>query len=162
MNFFSRMRGICLWRGLLGIIGGALIIAGLFGPWLWKPLPLRRARDIGVIYEISPLRARVIERGEAESMFWFFDFSLSLGISMSLMGLIAGAIQSIMSFGRWKLSLAGFLFYITSFFLFFYSFGRGMSIGIWTLIGWGLRVTLVGGVILFASAIINLIHEKVE
>ena len=156
------MRGMRYWRGLLGIIGGVLIIVGLFGPWLWRPLPLRRARDIGVIYEISPLRARVIEHGEAESIFWFFDFRLSLGISLSLMGLVIGAVNSIISFGRWKLSLAGFLFYVTSFFLFFYSFGRGLSIGIWTLIGWGLRVTLVGGIILLASAIINLIYEKVE
>jgi len=104
----------------------------------------------------------VIERGVLKSTFWFFDFSLSPGISLSLMGLIVGAVLCIMSLGRWKISLVGCLLYLLSATLFFYSFGRGLSIGVWTLIGWGLRVSIIGGIVIFASAMMNFLAEEVE
>jgi len=78
------------------------------------------------------------------------------------MGLIFGAVLCIMSLGRWRVSLVSCIFYLLSVTLFFYSFGRGLSIGVWTLIGWGLRVSIVGGIVIFASAMMNFLAEEVE
>lgn len=78
------------------------------------------------------------------------------------MGLIFGAVLCIMSFGRWKVSLVSCILYLLSVTLFFYSLGRGLSIGVWTLIGCGLRVSIVGGIVIFASVMINYLAEEVE
>lgn len=149
MSIFSQLRRWRYWRGVVSVIGSILVFVGLFGTWLWHPMP--QYRD--TILEISPLCVRLIEHGVLRSWFWFYE--LSLGLSLSAMGLIVAAVLCLISFGRWKVSLAGCFFYVISIMLFFLSFGRGLSIGVKTLIGWGLWVTIVGGIVMFASATIN-------
>jgi len=174
VSIFSWLRrwvGGRYWRGILSIIGGGLIFVGLFGPWIWRGYDPTLTFNIktqkyethyNAIYEISPLYARVIEDGVLKATFWFYDFNLPLSLSLSAIGFIIGAVLCLVSFGRWRVSLAGFFFYITSFLLFFLSFGRNpwVTLGLRTFFGWGLRVTVVGGFVIFTSVIVNLIWRE--
>jgi hypothetical protein len=71
-----------------------------------------------------------------------------------------GAFLCAISFGRWKVSLSGLLLFMVSTIFFFYSFGEGLSIGIWTFVGWGLWVTFLGGIILFGLTVSDLVNRE--
>jgi hypothetical protein len=166
MKILFRLRRGCYWANLLGVVGSVLVFVGLLGPWLsrgydpWYTFNYETRRTethYRTIVEISPLRAELIEDDVIKSSFWFYDFNLSPSISLAAIGFMVAAVLSLVSFGRWRVSLAGCLLYVISSMLFLSSFGRGLSVGVTTFFGWGLCVGAAGGIVMFASFVAHLI-----
>ena len=167
---FSWWKKFSSWRRLFQLIGSALILIGLLGPWIWQghdptfvfnPATKKMEIQYTRIVEVSPLYTRVVIDGILERVDWFFEFSLSITISLSAFGFILGMILCSFQSGVNKYSVIGICSLIVAAILFFLSFGRGLSIGIRTFIGWGLYVTAFGSTVILAPMIIDqflLIH----
>ena len=145
------------YRAFLSIIGGIIALIGFFGTWLWH-----RELNKNIVYEISPLYTKIIDNGVLLYTYWFYNFNISFSLSLSAIGLLIGVFVYLISCNRLKINVIGSIVFFISFLLFFFSFGEGLEIGVRTKIGWGLQVTIVGGIIMFFSTFINILTNYID
>ena len=142
-------------RSILGIIGAILLIVGLIGPW-FSQFRGGSSADLEMRTSIlTPLHVSYYTSEKIVADVWFY----SLGTSIAAGGFILAAILSAISFGRWKISLAGLIIWIISLEVFFLSFGSGLGMGFSTRINWGLQLTIACGAIFFISFLLNRFNE---
>jgi len=147
-----------------GLLIGIIIILGLVGPWITKgynsypkinPETKQGELHFHKYITISPIYARLYENGELIDIFWFTSSGITLAGLMLLSTAILFAIKVKI---RWfKLSV--FLIAFCGIIIFFMSFGTGLGIGLRTNFGWGLLITFIGVVLMFAQSINDLIKN---
>jgi hypothetical protein len=149
---------------ILGVIATLLVLCGTFGPWLSRSSEPSHTYDpstfqVEVHYrytaEISPLLLSLIEHGISRTDLWFY----SVAMSLVAIGLVAGAILCTFSFGRFKISLIGWLLWFSSCLLFFLNLGGGLWLGVHTFFGWGFVATVIAGVLMFCSVLVDFLTQ---
>ena len=141
-----------------GVLTFIIILLGLFGPWLTYSfdsyVTLNPETKTGQInyhskVDLNPLFGSRYEDGLLVGRYWF----ISPGISLA--GLLL-AISASLSIFKYSFSLTHFILFIVAslgFIIFFLSVGRGISIGVFTKIGWGLGLTGFGLLVLFVLSL---------
>lgn len=146
---------------ILGIIAGVMIIAGLFGPWLWRGYnpyyeinPETRERELRyhLITRISPFFFSIVTSAEEHTIEWF----VSPGSSLSGVILISVAILFPFKFNRLWINGLIFLISMMACFFFFLNLGSGLWLGLLTRFGWGFQITTIGLTLAFLSLLLGL------
>jgi len=92
---------------------------------------------------------KLYEDGELVNIFWF----VNLGVSLAGVMLLSAAVLSVIRFKKYWIKLSLFLTAVFGVIIFFMSFGTGLGIGLRASFGWGLPVTLLGIVLMFAQSV---------
>jgi len=134
---------------LFGVLVAFVILVGLMGPWLTvsydsysvvDPVTkLGEARYHSRV-ELSPFFGSMFKDEILQSRQFFVSYVTSIGGML----LIFSALLSILVY---RVNWADFIFFIVSIcgiILFFLGVGEGISIGVFTQIGWGLEITILG------------------
>jgi hypothetical protein len=134
-----------------------IILVGLTGPWLTvgydsysviDPITkLGEARYHSRV-ELSPFFGSMFKDEILQSHQFFVSYETSIGGVL----LVFSALLSILVYG---VNWADFIFFILAIcgvILFFLGVGEGISIGVFTQIGWGLEITILG---LFLSLVLS-------
>ena len=141
-----------------GLVIGVIVIMGLFGPWVTKGYDSYPAMDPETSQGelrfhkhilMSPMYARLYEDGELVDTLWF----VSPGVSLASVMFVSTAALFAISFKRYWVKFSFFLTAVLGVVVFFMSFGTGLGIGLRTSFGWGLPVTLIGMVLMFAQSV---------
>ena len=137
-----------------GVLVSIIILLGLFGPWLTYSFdsystinPETKTGQINYHskVEVNPLFGSMYKDDILVERYWF----ISPGINLT--GLLL-AISASLSIFKYNSSWAHFILFIVAslgIIVFFLSIGRGISIGVFTKVGWGLDLTGFGLLILF-------------
>ena len=137
-----------------GILVSIIILLGLFGPWLtysfdsystFNPETKTGQINYHSKVEVNPLFGSMYKDDILVERYWF----ISPGINLA--GLLL-AISASLSIFKYNSSWAHFILFIVAslgIIVFFLSIGRGISIGVFTKVGWGLDLTGFGLLILF-------------
>lgn len=149
-----------------GLAIGAMVILGLFGPWVTKGYDSYPAMDPETRQGelrfhkhilISPMYAKLYEDGELVETLWF----VSSGVSLAGVMLVSTAALFAIKFMKYWIKLSFFLTAVLGMVIFFMSFSTGLGIGLRTSFGWGLPVTLLGMALMFAQSINELTKKAV-
>jgi len=137
-----------------GVLVSIIILLGLFGPWLTYSFdsystinPETKTGQINYHskIELNPLFGSMYKDDIVVERYWF----ISPGINLA--GLLL-AISASLSIFKYNSSWAHFILFIVAslgIIVFFLSIGRGISIGVFTKVGWGLDLTGFGLLVLF-------------
>lgn len=137
-----------------GIIVSLLILSGLFGPWLTygfdsystiNPKTHTGQLNYHSMIELNPLFGSIYKDNILLERNWFMSPGLDLA---GLLFIIAASLSILEYEFKW----AHFILFIVSslgFMMFFMSIGRGISIGVFTKVGWGLYITGLSLLLLF-------------
>ena len=105
---------------------------------------------------ISPLFSSLIKDDKTKVTTWFINY----GISLSAIIQIFSSLLFIFKYNnRWikfiltTISFFGFVF-------FFLNFGRGLSIGVKTQLGWGVYFTFLGIILMCGLSIVELMKDS--
>lgn len=132
-----------------GILVVIIIFLGLFGPWLTYSYDSYAIMDpvtkMGqLVYhskiELNPIFGSIYKDDILVEKTWLVSFGTSIaGLILAL-----SASLSIFNYNNNWVHFILFSFASVGFILFFLSIGNGISFGLFTKIGWGLKVTGVG------------------
>lgn len=137
-----------------GALVGIVILLGLFGPWLTYSYDSYATIDpdtrMGQLnyhsrVELNPLFGSMYKDDVLLERYWI----ITPGIFLA--GILL-AISATLSVFKYTSSLAHFLLFMVAclgMFVFFLNVGEGISIGVFTKLGWGLKLTGVGLLLLF-------------
>lgn len=149
-----------------GMLVSAMIIVGLFGPWLTVSYDsyakLNPQTKMGEIFyhsrvELCPLYGSIYNDEVLVARSWFISPGISLG------GLLL-AISAALSIFKYKVSWAHFILFTMALLgvvFFFLSVGEGISIGVFTKIGWGIELTGLGLLFLLIVSFLELGRNSV-
>ena len=150
-----------------GVLVFIIILLGLFGPWLTYSFDsystLNPETKMGQInyhskIELTPLFGSRYKDGLLVGRYWF----VSPGINLA--GLLL-AISASLSIFKYSSSLTHFILFIVAslgIIMFFLSVSRGISIGVFTKIGWGLELTGFGLLLFFVLSLREMIRDTVS
>ena len=146
---------------LAGFLVAIIMIIGFFGPWLTVSYDsyakLNPVTKLGEAYyhsrvELTPLFGSIYKDEILIERNWF----ISVGINLAGLTIILSAVLSIFRYEKNWVHFSLFFLSILGLVFFFMSVGEGISIGVFTYIGWGLEVTGLGILMLFLVSIIEL------
>ena len=137
-----------------GLFVSIIILLGLFGPWLVYSYDsystINSETKMGQLnyrskIELNPLFGSLFTDDILVERIWF----VSVGTNMAGLLLIISVILSIFKFNN---NLAHFILFIIAslgIIIFFGSIGSGISFGLFTKVGWGLKLTGFGIMLFF-------------
>ena len=137
-----------------GALVGIIILLGLFGPWLTYSYDSYATIDpdtkMGQLnyhskVELNPLFGSMYKDDILVETYWI----ITPGIFLA--GILL-AISAILSVFKYNSRLAHFLLFMVAslgMLVFFLNIGDGISIGVFTKLGWGLKLTGLGLLLLF-------------
>jgi len=146
---------------ILSVLGGFLIIIGLFLPWLWRgynsyqvlnPLTGEQNLFYRLITRISPFFLSVESEGDGVIINWF----VSLGTTISGAILLCTALLFPLKYERRIMKKILFSLTIFAFFFFFLNLGSGLWLGLVTHFGLGIQLTSIGIVLMLLSLLLDL------
>ena len=152
---------------LSGLLVSILVLTGLFGPWItysFDSYPtINPETKMGQLnyhsrLELNPLFGSMYKDDILNGRFWF----ISVGTNVA--GLLL-AISAILSIIKYNFSFAHFILFIVASIgtiVFFFSVGEGISIGVFTKIGWGLELTGIGLLLLFIVSFSEMSRNSVS
>jgi len=149
-----------------GFIVAIIMIIGLFGPWLTVSYDsyskINPVTKLGEAYyhsrvELTPLFGSVYKDEILVEQTWF----VSIGINVAGFIMALSAFLSILKYKKNWAHFSIFVLYIVGIVFFFMSLGEGISIGVFTDVGWGLKVTGLGVLILFLFSIYELSRNSI-
>jgi len=150
-----------------GAFVSAIMIIGLMGPWLtvsYNSYPmLNPDTRTGQLFfrstvQLSPFFGSLIEDEALIARYWFISSGTTLG------GLLI-AVSSILSAFKHKASWTHFSLFLVALLgtiVFFLSIGEGISLGVITQIGWGLKLTAIGLLLFFIVSFMELSRNSVS
>ncbi len=150
-----------------GVLVSVILLLGLFGPWLTtssdayailNPETKTGQRKYHTRVELSPLYGSMYKDDVFVERYWF----ISPGTSFA--GLLL-AISASLSIFKYKSSWAHFILFMVAslgIIVFFLSVGRGISIGVYTKVGWGLRLTSIGLLVFFVVSFTEMIGNNIS
>jgi hypothetical protein len=146
---------------LSGFFISLVILLSLFGPWITlsydsyavlNPITRLGEKHYHSRIELTPLFGSVLKDNQLEARIWFITPS----ITFSAVSIIIIAFFNIMNYDkRWVYFLI-FLSYILALYTFFLSLGRGISLGNFTKVGWGLKLAFGSLFLLFMQAFLKM------
>ena len=137
-----------------GVLVSIIILLGLFGPWLTYSYDsystLNRDTRMGQLnyhskVELNPLFGSMYKDDFLVERYWI----ITPGVFLA--GILL-AISAIFSIFKYTSKVAHFLLFIVAslgLLVFFLNVGEGISIGVFTKIGWGIKLTGIGLFLLF-------------
>lgn len=150
-----------------GVFVSIILLLGLFGPWLINsfdsyaildPETKTGQRKYHSRVELNPLYGSIYKDNVFVERYWF----ISPGISLA--GLLL-AISASFSIFKYNSSWAHFILFMVAslgIIVFFLSVGRGISIGVFTKVGWGLKLTGFGLLVLFVVSFMEMIGNNIS
>ncbi len=150
-----------------GAFVSTLIILGLFGPWLTYSFDsyatLNPDTKTGQInyhskVELNPLFGSMYKDDTLMERHWF----ISPGTSLAGLLLVISASLCIF---RYNTSWVHFLLFMLASLgitVFFLSIGKGISIGVFTKVGWGLGLTGIGLLVFFVVSFMELSRNNIS
>lgn len=150
-----------------GVIVSLLILIGLFGPWLaysYDSYPsINPETNMGQLnyhsrIELNPLFGSMYKDDVLIGRYLF----ISVGVSISGVLIAISATLSIFKYNYNWIHFILFTVASTGFILFFLSIGGGISIGVFTKIGWGLKLTGVGILVFFVVSLSELSRDSIS
>lgn len=149
------------------VLVSLILLLGLFGPWLTTssdpyatldPETKTGQRKYHSRVELSPLYGSMYKDDVFVERYWF----ISPGTSFA--GLLL-AISASLSIFKYNSSWAHFILFMVAslgIIVFFLSVGRGISIGVYTKVGWGLRLTGFGLLVFFVVSFTEMIGNNIS
>jgi hypothetical protein len=134
------------------------LISGLFGPWLIygydsyaiiNPDTNTGELKYHSFVELNPLFGTVYKDNVMLARDWF----ITSGLVFSSILFILSGLLSVFKYGRYWINFLLFLLSFLGFLVFFLSVGDGISIGVFTHLGWGIGLTGFG---LFFSFLVSM------
>lgn len=149
------------------VLVAAIMVAGLFGPWITmgydsyaklNPQTRMGEKFYHSWIEFSPFYGSVYKDEALIDRYWF----ISPGTSLA--GLIV-AVSAFLGIIRYKANWAHFIlffFALVGVVIFFLNIGEGISIGVFTQIGWGLKLTSLGLLLFFLVSFMELSRNSIS
>ena len=150
-----------------GVLVSIIILLGLFNPWLTYSFdsystinPETKTGQINYHskVELTPLFGSMYKDDILVGRYWF----ITPGINLAGLLLVISASLSIFKYNS---SWAHFILFIVAslgIIVFFLSIGRGISIGVFTKVGWGLGLTGFGLLVFFVVSFREMSRNNVS
>jgi hypothetical protein len=138
-----------------------VILLSLFGPWITlsydsyavlNPITRLGEKHYHSRIELTPLFGSVLKDNQLEARVWF----ITPGITLSGVSIIIIAFFNTLNYNKRWVHFLIFFSYILALYAFFLSLGRGISLGNFTKIGWGLKLSFSSLFLLFIQAFLKM------
>lgn len=151
----------------LGVIVALVILLGLLGPWItldYDSYPVFNLKTrLGEKHyhariELSPFFGTLYRDRQMVTRIWYLSTGTAIG------GAIL-AVAAILTSFRYSRNWANFMIFFTclgGLVVFFLSLGRGISVGVFTHVGWGLGACILGIFLMFLVSFIEITRNSVS